>query len=184
MPKRRTTPFKTEEALVAALLSNRHIVNGCWNWTGYKVSGYGRIRYKGRPQLIHRLIFSLVNGRLIPGMFICHKCDNPACFNPAHLFQGTPTENLRDMSEKGRWRSGKQRLFARHREEMRDLYLGGIFSLVELAKEYRISHQHAWKILSGRFKGGEAWRLPIDKSAVRDGRIARFERPMRVPEAC
>jgi hypothetical protein len=50
----------------------------------------------------HRLQWMRLNGKPAEGMDICHRCDNRGCINPAHLFEGTPRDNIRDMISKGR----------------------------------------------------------------------------------
>lgn len=77
---------------------------GCWLWQGAKRNGYGRIR-RGRGFVAaHRLVYEVVNGRVAKGL-VCHRCDVPACVNPAHLFLGTAKDNTQDMVAKGRGRS-------------------------------------------------------------------------------
>lgn len=78
---------------------------GCWLWTGeVTVSGYGQFWDKLQKKTVrsHRWIYKKVVGDTEDGMYICHKCDVPACVNPAHLFQGTPKDNMVDCSIKGR----------------------------------------------------------------------------------
>lgn len=91
--------------------------DACWPWVGaihrpspkaHGKGGYGKFgagasREDRRTVYAHRLAWELANDREIPaGMLACHRCDNPPCCNPAHIFIGTPKENLQDMSRKGR----------------------------------------------------------------------------------
>jgi len=77
----------------------------CWIWTtssrGY---GYGAFKYEGKCIDAHRISYMLNNvGCVLTSKdFICHKCDNPPCVNPAHLFKGNAQDNARDMVSKNR----------------------------------------------------------------------------------
>lgn len=81
--------------------------DGCWEWTGYKDrDGYGRLclfKLSGRPRaLTHRIAYTLARGSVPDGMCVLHRCDNPPCCNPEHLFLGTNTENQADKVAKAR----------------------------------------------------------------------------------
>ena len=75
----------------------------CWPWLGAKRRGYGLIWADGRKRPAHQVAWELANGEPFPtGMHACHTCDNPSCVNPAHIFPGTRSDNLRDAVRKGR----------------------------------------------------------------------------------
>lgn len=83
----------------------------CWEWQGAKnTKGYGEFwntLRDGRHTRAHQVSWILRNGEIPDGLCICHKCDNPSCVNPAHLFLGTVEENNADTIKKGRRIQGK-----------------------------------------------------------------------------
>lgn len=78
--------------------------NECWEFTGFRMSnGYGRISgHGGKSVLVHRGSWTEFCGSIPPGMCVLHRCDNPPCVNPAHLFLGTSQDNTNDMIAKCR----------------------------------------------------------------------------------
>jgi len=91
------------------LLANIHEDDsGCWLWTGQiNNMGYGMACYGRRRMAAHRAIYMLFGNELAAGMDLCHRCDNPPCVNPAHMFVGTRADNMQDARRKGRLRTGE-----------------------------------------------------------------------------
>ncbi len=86
------------------------ITSGCWLWLGgFHRAGYGQIN-AGAPNprmiLAHRVAWELTLGPIPNGLLVLHYCDNPPRVNPSHLFLGTQRDNVKDMMQKGRNRSG------------------------------------------------------------------------------
>ena len=80
--------------------------DGCWEWQGARsASGYGSMfSASGGHHVAHRVIWEDVNGPIPDGLWVLHRCDNPPCCRPDHLFLGTPADNTADMIAKGRGR--------------------------------------------------------------------------------
>lgn len=78
----------------------------CWNWQAYKTPrGYGQFSpTHDKPERANRFCWTICCGPIPAGYYVLHSCDNPSCVNPAHLFLGTPQDNMDDMRRKGRAR--------------------------------------------------------------------------------
>lgn len=77
----------------------------CWIWIAGKSNKYGNFNFNGKQYRVHRLMWESLYGPIPHGMVICHKCDNPPCCNPDHLFIGTQKDNIQDAARKGRIRN-------------------------------------------------------------------------------
>jgi hypothetical protein len=143
--------------------------DACWPWAGPQSSaGYGAIMYRRVNRSTHRLAWELTNGAIPDGLWVLHRCDNPPCCNPAHLFLGTNADNVRDREGKRRgffkkgqknpWRvpppRGSAQKLAKLTEatvlEMVARYRAGGVTQRALADEYGISRPIVSLILSGK----------------------------------
>jgi hypothetical protein len=127
----------------------------CWVWKGGFFVGtrYGQLRVGNKTVRAHRFSYELHKGEIPKGFFVCHKCDNPACVNPKHLFLGTAQDNSTDMIRKGRQckgeTHGQAKLTKEKVEAIKRLYVWrspelGTFGL---AKRFGISQSVVSKIV-------------------------------------
>ena len=124
---------------------------GCWEWTGARhTKGYGLVRWNGRMQRVHRLVWNLTKGEVPPGLLVCHRCDNPPCGNPDHLFLATASQNLQDMAQKGR--------ATYHRAKLTQAEVAAIRTATgtrpEIARTFGISTRHVYRI-----RNRAVWRV-------------------------
>lgn len=109
----------------------------CWVWTGSRNgAGYGTVTIDGRSDFAHRLAWTLTYGRIPPGKRVLHRCDNPPCVRPSHLFLGTQSENLIDAVTKGR--GGTAKLTVSDILTIRDLLAEGL-SQQAVADRFHVS---------------------------------------------
>ena len=119
----------------------------CWGWLGTKHrQGYAKISVNGRHRPAHRISYMLHKGPIPDGMLVCHKCDNPECTNPNHLFIGTALDNMQDKIKKGRHKGAKRgakhhlaKLSSKQVEEIRILYKTDPISQQDIADSFGIS---------------------------------------------
>jgi len=120
----------------------------CWEWTGGRdPNGYGTFWYQKEFDKAHRVVMRL-QGHDVRGATVCHKCDNPSCVNPNHLWVGTQQQNMRDMTKKGR----NTGMAPETAYEIRLKHDSGV-DISDLAEEYDRSWHTIRAILLGeRFK--------------------------------
>ena len=131
--------------------------DGCWIWLGLVTrNGYGRLSWNrpGLPGLrrAHRVAFAIFKGE--PGsLCVCHKCDNPGCCNPDHLFLGTNADNMSDRNAKGRQAkgvgNGTHKLTVDQVLEIRRLVAGGM-TQSDVASHYGVTRRLVNFIINGK----------------------------------
>lgn len=129
--------------------------NECINWPFYKARGYAMVSWDGKDKRAARLIFSLLYSELPDFLHVLHRCDNPACINPDHLFLGTHRDNMDDRVSKGRTarhygqENGRFRVTDELAKKMETLRLAGV-GVREISKQTGVSVTQTRRILAGR----------------------------------
>ncbi|HEX5016165.1 MAG TPA: HNH endonuclease [Actinomycetes bacterium] len=126
----------------------------CWRWlSAVDKDGYGKHTLRGRTVRAHRFSYELSVGELSPGICVCHRCDNPSCVNPGHLFLGTNAENTADKVAKGRQARGESlpqaKLTAANIADIRILRTQG-WTQQALADKFAVSQVQISKICRGK----------------------------------
>lgn len=130
--------------------------NQCWHFHGTMDGhGYGVFSIMGRSGIsiaAHRFVFILFTGIVPVGKDVCHRCDNPKCVNPFHLWEGTRKQNLQDMAKKNRSNHGvknwNSKLTEPQVKAMRSEYDGEWGSISRLAKKYGVGHSVVSEIIN------------------------------------
>lgn len=140
---------------------------GCVVWTRSRTrDGYGNVGYQGIVLRCHRVSWELAHGQPVPrGWSVLHSCDNPPCVNPAHLRLGTQADNVHDMAQKGRSRTGDRRgerntaakLTVPQVLAIRSRYAAGNTTYAALGREYEVS----WSMIRMIVKGLK-WRELVE----------------------
>lgn len=115
----------------------------CWEWQGARFrQGYGAFTNK-TTKYAHRMAYILTYGSIPEGMFILHKCDNPPCCNPKHLWLGTQADNVHDRYNK---RHSKyyplEKLGDKSKSAIRLLYATGFYTMQDLASMCKVSQSY------------------------------------------
>src|SRR3990167_2058280 len=129
--------------------------DSCWLWkVGKNKDGYGRFRFEMKIKVSHRFAWEITFGKIPSGMLVCHKCDNPPCVNPSHLFLGTHKDNAIDKSQKGRGynRSGENNGMCKLKftaiKKVRSLYKSGKYRQKELADSFKVGQDYISRIVN------------------------------------
>jgi hypothetical protein len=129
--------------------------SGCWLWLGsVGREGYGEIVLQPHRIGAHRAAFAAFRGTVAPGAFVCHRCDNPSCVNPDHLFVGSHADNMRDAQRKGRLRSGLSPAVHFRRRKLTDEQVAAIRADQRIARviaaDHGVGRHHVYHIKHGR----------------------------------
>ena len=123
----------------------------CWNWIGAKLNKeYGQFWVDGKKCLAHRFSWVLHFGAIpkgsgYHGTCVLHKCDNPACVNPDHLFLGSNLDNVRDMIKKGRHRTNPLKGEKRPQAKLTEIQVREILKderkNIKIAEDYNVNYR-------------------------------------------
>ncbi len=134
----------------------------CWLWAGARFQrGYGKIYSGGKSSRLiraHRVAYELTYGSIPNQLHVLHKCDNPPCVNPRHLFLGTQLDNNRDRYLKGRSRGAKGQSNCNAKltdDDVRQIhrFVASGDGPTRIAKRYKVSRQLIWQISTGKIWG-------------------------------
>jgi hypothetical protein len=143
--------------------------NNCWEFSkGKNYGGYGISTLEHKQMLVHRASYKYHFGSIPEGLHILHRCDNPPCCNPDHLFAGTNLDNIRDKMEKGRQKGNKG---GDHPEsKLKETDVINIFlsseSIKELAKQYNVEPCTISNIRNSRSWGHITELLRLNKNTI------------------
>jgi hypothetical protein len=149
--------------------------DSCWNWFGPRNvfrGGYGRFNWNYKIYRAHRFSYLLYRGDIPDGMCVCHKCDNPSCVNPDHLFLGTQAENIRDAKGKNRLAVGDRNKSTKLTEseirEIRKRYIPGdpLCGQKALGDRYGVTHGNIHQIITGK-----TWKWVAEHSVAPAGEL-------------
>jgi hypothetical protein len=131
--------------------------DNCWPWLRHCTRlGYGMVGYEGRKQPSHRIAYLFTFGDFDRSLDVLHKCDNPPCCNPKHLFLGTAKDNIHDAIKKGRWSPMQKEESPRHIltleqvKEIRSTWKPGYGNAAKLARAFMVSPGCIWGIITNR----------------------------------
>jgi len=133
---------------------NKDTTSGCWEWISSKCpKTYGTFKNNTKTVKCHRFSYEIHYGEIKNKMHVLHKCDNPSCVNPKHLFLGTNDDNMKDRNQKNRQArlQGSKNGFAKLTEsdvlKIREKYIPRKYSVYKLGKEYNVHFSTIFDII-------------------------------------
>lgn len=139
--------------------------SGCWLWLGSDDGkGYGRARIDKVEQKMHRFFYAAHVGQIPAGMFVCHKCDTPACVNPSHLFTGTNADNTRDKHAKGRHAKGAKTWGTFTDEQVKEIVTS--HTTLALANKFGVCRRTIQRIRNGTYYRDEVAAVKRELAAL------------------
>lgn len=140
----------SDDGIVGRFLSKTKQHGDCIEWTGSKtIKGYGQFRIFNKLIEAHRISYELFVGNAPEYTDVCHKCDNPSCVNPDHLFLGSRSKNMIDMMKKGRGSTNK--LTIQDVKIVKECIANG-FPMKEISRYFKINLSSIYDI-----KTGDTW---------------------------
>lgn len=136
------TYLMAKEKLMSRVLFDKE--TGCWIWKSNNKFRYGYIRINMKAYRVNRLAWEVFRGEIPNGLWVLHHCDNTKCINPDHLFLGTQTDNMIDMTIKGRHPRKFNEKIVR---KVRKLYATEKYSYISLGELLGISATHIGQIV-------------------------------------
>lgn len=139
-------------------LASQRDVSRCWLWQGsINKSGYGLTKVGRKTAVAHRVAHWLAHGPIKSNQVICHRCDQPICCNPSHLFAGTQKDNIADCIAKGRFVYGERNGQAKLTDIQVRAIRASLIGQVATAKAFGVSQA----LVSG-IQRREKWRHVSD----------------------
>lgn len=133
--------------------------NSCWQWKGWiQKSGYGGLNYNKKILKAHRVSYEIYYAEPLGNLHCLHRCDNPSCVNPLHLFSGTNLDNIKDKVQKGRCYTGNQKgenngaskLSDDQVLKIRELYKSGKYTTLKLGEMYKVNRSTISYIINNK----------------------------------
>lgn len=154
--------------------------DACWDWQAWRdKEGYGGVKIRQKSYRAARIAYSLCKG-MLPALLVLHRCDNPSCVNPDHLFLGTAKDNYDDATQKGRARHvcgealNHNRITEALAQRIVERYRTEVVTQYQLAKDYNVSQSRISAIVTG-----QSWKhLNLPTGSFVERKSSRFRARM------